>query len=270
MSPRGWPKGKPRGPRTNASEARKAADKKFTASAVRSNIRRKTRAAELTTGRSFGAGLNETFDPRRVTVEASPAAWVPVSTDIGDCLYVTDPLDDALIRAVHDRVVYASRPWTHSCPPFQDVTIDVIAAVERSCMKREKNDVDLRKRSLPRPSVKHFSKSVITERQITVIRLIAAGLSETQIGYQLGISPRTVKMHCDVLREKLEVATRREIPLAYRMRTGKDPFAHLEKRETVVPLERIGPPLTAVVDEMFTTSVVGKSLLDVVSEMFDS
>jgi ATP/maltotriose-dependent transcriptional regulator MalT len=66
---------------------------------------------------------------------------------------------------------------------------------------------------------------LITERQREVVTLIAAGYSNEEVGERLGISPRTVKAHCDVLRQKLGVARRRQIPLAYRTLTGDDPLA---------------------------------------------
>jgi ATP/maltotriose-dependent transcriptional regulator MalT len=65
----------------------------------------------------------------------------------------------------------------------------------------------------------------ITERQRQVIELIAQGLSNEEISHELGISPRTAKAHCDVLRQKLGVPRRRQIPLAYRLLTGDDPLA---------------------------------------------
>ena len=65
----------------------------------------------------------------------------------------------------------------------------------------------------------------ITSRQRQVIELIAQGLSNDEVGLQLGISPRTAKAHCDILRQKLGVPRRRQIPLAYRLLTGDDPLA---------------------------------------------
>jgi ATP/maltotriose-dependent transcriptional regulator MalT len=64
----------------------------------------------------------------------------------------------------------------------------------------------------------------ITERQREVVELIAAGLSNNEVGERLGISPRTAKAHCDVLRQKLGVSRRRQIPVAYRLLTGEDPL----------------------------------------------
>jgi ATP/maltotriose-dependent transcriptional regulator MalT len=65
----------------------------------------------------------------------------------------------------------------------------------------------------------------ITERQRQVIELIAAGCSNEEVGERLGISPRTAKAHCDVLRQKLGVARRRQIPVASRLLTGDDPLS---------------------------------------------
>jgi len=64
----------------------------------------------------------------------------------------------------------------------------------------------------------------ITERQRQVVELIAAGCSNDEIGERLGISPRTAKAHADALRQKLGVSRRRQIPAAYRARTGRDPL----------------------------------------------
>jgi ATP/maltotriose-dependent transcriptional regulator MalT len=66
----------------------------------------------------------------------------------------------------------------------------------------------------------------ITERQRQVVELIAAGCSNEEVGERLGISARTAKAHTDVLRQKLGVSRRRQIPVAYRTLTGDDPLAH--------------------------------------------
>ncbi len=65
----------------------------------------------------------------------------------------------------------------------------------------------------------------ITERQRQVVELIAAGCSNDEVAARLGISPRTAKAHCDVLRQKLGVSRRRQIPVAYRELTGRDPLS---------------------------------------------
>ena len=65
----------------------------------------------------------------------------------------------------------------------------------------------------------------ITVRQREVVALIAAGCSNDEVGLRLGISPRTAKAHCDVLRAKLGVRRRRQIPIAFRLLTGEDPLS---------------------------------------------
>ena len=65
----------------------------------------------------------------------------------------------------------------------------------------------------------------ITSRQRQVIELIAQGLSNDEVGLQLGISARTAKAHSDALRQKLGVPRRRQIPVAFRLLTGEDPLA---------------------------------------------
>jgi ATP/maltotriose-dependent transcriptional regulator MalT len=65
----------------------------------------------------------------------------------------------------------------------------------------------------------------LTARQRQVVELIAEGCSNDEVGQRLGISPRTAKAHSDVLRQKLGVARRRQIPVAYRSLTGEDPLA---------------------------------------------
>src|SRR5437660_11836396 len=65
----------------------------------------------------------------------------------------------------------------------------------------------------------------ITRRQRQVVELIAAGCSNEEVGERLGISARTAKAHCDVLRQKLGVSRRRQIPAAFRTLTGEDPLA---------------------------------------------
>jgi ATP/maltotriose-dependent transcriptional regulator MalT len=65
----------------------------------------------------------------------------------------------------------------------------------------------------------------LTDRQRQVVELIARGCSNEEVGERLGISARTAKAHCDVLRQKLGVSRRRQIPAAFRTLTGEDPLA---------------------------------------------
>ena len=63
----------------------------------------------------------------------------------------------------------------------------------------------------------------LTERQREVVELIAAGLSNEEVGERLGISPRTAKAHSDVLREARGRTTPAD-SIAFRLLTGEDPL----------------------------------------------
>jgi len=65
----------------------------------------------------------------------------------------------------------------------------------------------------------------LTPRQTEALSLVTSGMTAAQIGRQLGISPRTARAHIDALKAKLGVTRARDVPIAYRRATGKDPFA---------------------------------------------
>jgi DNA-binding CsgD family transcriptional regulator len=60
-----------------------------------------------------------------------------------------------------------------------------------------------------------------TGRQRQVVQLIAEGCSNAEIAERLGVSPRTAKAHSDILRSKLQVSKRRQIPFAFKDATGE-------------------------------------------------
>lgn len=77
-----------------------------------------------------------------------------------------------------------------------------------------------------------------TTRQRQVVRLIAEGCSNVEIAERLGVSPRTAKAHSDVLRNKLGVSRRRQIPMAFRLVTGENPLESLEPASGVRDISR--------------------------------
>ena len=62
----------------------------------------------------------------------------------------------------------------------------------------------------------------LTDRQRSVLTLVAMGCTAGEIGRELQISARTAKAHTDVLRVKLGVRRCRDLALAYRRATGLD------------------------------------------------
>jgi DNA-binding CsgD family transcriptional regulator len=63
----------------------------------------------------------------------------------------------------------------------------------------------------------------LTERELQVLRLLAEGLGNKQIGAQLGISASTVKYHLQAIFTKLGVRTRSEA-VSYGLRSGVVPL----------------------------------------------
>ena len=62
-----------------------------------------------------------------------------------------------------------------------------------------------------RPVARSFGSAMLTERENQVLRLLAVGMSNREIGRRLVISEATVKFHVRNLRDKLEVRRRTEI-----------------------------------------------------------
>jgi DNA-binding NarL/FixJ family response regulator len=62
-----------------------------------------------------------------------------------------------------------------------------------------------------RPPVRGLGSAMLTERENQVLRLLAVGMSNREIGRRLVISEATVKFHVRNLRDKLDVRRRTEI-----------------------------------------------------------
>jgi DNA-binding CsgD family transcriptional regulator len=60
----------------------------------------------------------------------------------------------------------------------------------------------------------------LSARQRDVLSLVGFGYTDREIAERLGIAPRTVRMHCDVLKAKFAVTKRREL---LRFRDMNDP-----------------------------------------------
>ena len=63
----------------------------------------------------------------------------------------------------------------------------------------------------------------LTDRELDVLRALAEGLGNKQIGARLGISPSTVKYHLQAIFAKLQVRTRSEA-VSYGLRNGVVPL----------------------------------------------
>lgn len=60
------------------------------------------------------------------------------------------------------------------------------------------------------PSVSPVERSIVSARELEVLRHLGRGLSTQELGTALGISPETVKSHVKAIFQKLDVADRAE------------------------------------------------------------
>jgi DNA-binding NarL/FixJ family response regulator len=76
----------------------------------------------------------------------------------------------------------------------------------------------------------YLDRPHFTPRQLQLIHLLARGLDSSEIAAELGITERTVKAHCDLIRLKMGLSSRIKIPATYREMTGIDPYLEGEKQ----------------------------------------
>jgi DNA-binding CsgD family transcriptional regulator len=92
------------------------------------------------------------------------------------------------------------------------------AAGERALQKRIRNDLRNIGAKVPKGSTTtvppHLAKLGITAREIEILRLVNAGLSNADISDRLFISTRTVESHVSSLLQKTGQATREQLPSA--------------------------------------------------------
>jgi NarL family two-component system response regulator LiaR len=74
-------------------------------------------------------------------------------------------------------------------------------------------------RELSQPSDLPPTEEPLTEREVEVLRLVARGLSNQEIGEKLSISERTARTHVSNILDKLHLANRTQAAL-YALREG--------------------------------------------------
>lgn len=151
----------------------------------------------------------------RVAGNAPPSTWQPV-VEAWDAL--AQPYEAAYARyraaeaGVHGDREEAAR-WLVDAASAADAigarplreTIDLLA-------RRARIPLETERRAAPQRA------AGLTERELDVVRLLAAGRSNRQVAAELFISPKTVSVHVSNILTKLEVASRGEAAAAaYRL-----------------------------------------------------
>ena len=84
-----------------------------------------------------------------------------------------------------------------------------------------------------------MQRHVLTQRQIEVALLIAAGLSNKVIAYRLGITQGTVKMHVHMILERLQLKNRTQLAVAMQadeiQRKSNGQFVAMDENEGESP-----------------------------------
>jgi two-component system NarL family response regulator len=126
----------------------------------------------------------------------------------GACGYLVKSIDtEALVEAL-DQVREGIPPFS---PGLAAKLLDEFARVGETTNP-----------AAPRPSddtAPQSSASVLSDRQLQVLRLVADGLSYKEVGARLYLSPRTVKYHMSEIMDRLHLENRAQV-LAHAGRMG--------------------------------------------------
>jgi DNA-binding NarL/FixJ family response regulator len=93
-------------------------------------------------------------------------------------------------------------------PNLWDVTVGSLIEAGNTRKKRKKAR---HLRSVPTSNGARSLTKVLSERELQVVRLIAEGLSNKQIGANLGLSDKTVKNHISHILAKLGLNARTQV-----------------------------------------------------------
>lgn len=158
-----------------------------------------------------------TRPPARVTAQAAAArCWADA---------LAGRVDGGEVTSAADALDAVGLPWEASRLAGQAGVRTPDAALARRLLERAREFRQGREQSATR--------SVLSEREVEVGRLVLAGRTHREIGAQLFVSPKTVEHHVARMRTRLGVATRAEFVAALREDLGADPGD--PRTETIPP-----------------------------------
>jgi DNA-binding NarL/FixJ family response regulator len=149
----------------------------------------------------------------RLQLAAEAAHADVVVTDAFD----PEALDGQAVVALRDEPAQALRAGAQAALPRDALPEQILAAIHAVAAGLAAALPEDLHRALPAASL--ASQERLTTREIEVIRLVADGLGNKQIAWQLGISEHTVKFHVASIMTKLNAGSRTEA-VAVAMRHG--------------------------------------------------
>ncbi|GAB4085068.1 helix-turn-helix transcriptional regulator [Myceligenerans cantabricum] len=144
--------------------------------------------------------------PARVTAQAAAArCWADA---------LAGRVDGDEVTAAADALHAVGLPWEASRLAGQSGVRTPDAALARRLLERA--------REFRQGSEQSTVRSVLSEREVEVGRLVLSGRTHREIGAQLFVSPKTVEHHVARMRTRLGVSTRAEFLAALREDLGAD------------------------------------------------
>src|SRR5881392_1915964 len=113
-------------------------------------------------------------------------------------------------------------PLTISCVVAQEIVLGIAAAARGDALLSPSVAAKLLERvreAPPRPADPDPAQASLTDREIEVLRLLASGMDNAEIGKTLFISPSTVKNHISSILLKLQIENRIQAAV-YAVRSG--------------------------------------------------
>jgi DNA-binding NarL/FixJ family response regulator len=123
---------------------------------------------------------------------------------------------------ITDAVLAGACGYLLKSAPTQDIAAGVLAAARGDALLSPSVAAKLLDRvreSPPRPSVPDPAQASLTGRETEVLRLLASGMDNADIGKALFISPSTVKNHISSILLKLQIENRIQAAV-YAVRSG--------------------------------------------------
>ena len=110
-----------------------------------------------------------------------------------------------VILSMHEEIAYSNEAYSIGADAFLSKTLDSSALVDL-LIRVNKGETISSKKLLPKEN-----STLLSEREIEVLKLLANGKTSKEIGFELNISPLTIKAHRRNMIKKLKVSNSSEL-----------------------------------------------------------
>lgn len=125
------------------------------------------------------------------------------------------PSVEVVVLSMHDSVLYARRAIGAGAAAYvvkRETTRKICSAIRAALQGRHYiSQMPAQTREAGFPPVEHLDLSALSERELEIFRFLGLGNSTRHIADTLGISIKTVQVHCGNIREKLGIESPTEL-----------------------------------------------------------